>query len=53
MDPPTWREELADDWRGFVAEVRRSPYSHALVALATVVGWTVLLVLPLVIGGAL
>lgn len=41
---------FADDWREFVAEVRGSPYSHALVALLTVIGWTVLLVLPLLIG---
>ena len=47
---PTFRAELADDWRDFISEVRGSPFSHALVAIGTVILWTVLLVLPLVIG---
>jgi hypothetical protein len=44
---------FADDWRSFVVEVRASPASHALVAVLTVIGWTLLLVLPLLIGGGL
>ena len=43
-------QQLKDDWRDMVSEVRASPYSHAFVALATVLLWTVLLVAPLVIG---
>lgn len=42
--------ELAADWREFVGEVRASPFSHALVAILTIIGWTALLVLPLLIG---
>lgn len=41
---------LADDWRDFCSEVRGSPCSHALVAIGAVVGWTVLLVAPLMLG---
>lgn len=46
---PTWLDEIKDDWRDFVSEVRFSPYSHALVAILTIIGWTALLVLPLVL----
>lgn len=49
-EPRTWRQELADDWREFASEVRGSPFSHAVVGIGTVVLWTVLLILPLVIG---
>jgi hypothetical protein len=48
----TWRDELAADWREFLSEIRRSPYSHLLVAIAAIVGWSLLLILPLLIGGA-
>ena len=47
---PTWADEIAADWHDFIAEVRRSPWSHALVAVVAVVGWSVLLVAPLVLG---
>src|SRR5690349_10325274 len=47
---PAPEPSLVDDWRDFVSEVRASPYSHALVALLTVIGWTVLLVAPLLLG---
>jgi hypothetical protein len=47
---PTWLDELAEDWRDFASEVRRSPVSHALVAVLTVIGWTVLLIAPLLLG---
>lgn len=47
---PTWLDELAEDWRDFASEVRRAPVSHALVAVLTVIGWTSLLILPLLIG---
>lgn len=48
-EPSAW-EELVEDWRDFVREVRRSPYSHALVAVFTIVGWTVALLLPIWLG---
>ena len=48
--PPTWRDDLADDWRAFIADVRAKPYSHALVALAAVIFWTSILVAPTLIG---
>lgn len=47
---PTWLDGLAEDWRDFASEVRRSPVSHALVAVLTVIGWSMLLVAPLVLG---
>lgn len=47
---PSWRSELAADFREVVSEIRERPVSHALVAIATVVGWTALLVAPLLIG---
>lgn len=47
---PSWFALLAADWRDIIAEVRRSPYSHALVALGTVVCWTALLVIPTLLG---
>jgi hypothetical protein len=49
---PSWRDELAADWREFLSEIRRSPYSHLLVAIAAITGWSLLLILPLLIGGA-
>jgi len=42
---PSWREVV----RELVAEIRAAPASHALVAGATVVFWTVLLVAPLLV----
>ena len=48
---PTWRDELAEDWRDFASEVRRSPVSHALVAVLTVVCWTVALLAPIIVLG--
>jgi hypothetical protein len=50
--PPSWFALLAADFSDIISEVRGSPYSHALVALLTVVAWTAVLVLPLLIGGA-
>jgi hypothetical protein len=47
---PSWADEIALDWADFIGEVRRSPVSHALVAVLTVIGWTVLLVAPLLLG---
>jgi hypothetical protein len=46
----SWLTELADDWREIIGEVRASPVSHLLVAIGAVVGWTVLLVLPTLLG---
>lgn len=46
----SWFAELRQDWRDILTDVRASPYSHALVAIATVIGWTVLLVLPTLLG---
>lgn len=34
----SWRALLADDWRGFLGEVRGSPFSHALVAILAFAG---------------
>jgi hypothetical protein len=51
-DRPSWRDELAADWRDFLSEIRRSPYSHLLVAIAAVTLWSLLLILPLLLGGA-
>lgn len=45
-----WFATLAADARDMLNEVRGSPYSHALVAVLTVVGWTALLVIPTLIG---
>jgi hypothetical protein len=47
---PTVLEELRDDWREFVRAVRANPYSHALVAIITIITWTAALVAPLLIG---
>lgn len=47
---PSYFAMLAADWRDIIREVRASPYSHALVAILTVVGWTVLLVVPTLLG---
>ena len=41
---------LADDWREFISEVRAEPFSHALVALFAIIGWTLLLITPLALG---
>lgn len=48
---PSYFAEVAADWRDIISEVRASPYSHGLVALAAIVGWTAVLVAPLLIGG--
>jgi hypothetical protein len=47
---PTWWQELVEDWHDLTSEVRRSPVSHALVAVFTVIAWTALLLAPIVIG---
>jgi hypothetical protein len=47
---PTWRDELADDWRDFIREVHASPYSHALVAVAAFIAGLLLIVVPAMIG---
>jgi len=38
--------ELLEDFRDVLSEVRASPYSHALVALLTIISWTAVLVVP-------
>lgn len=49
--PPSYLSQLADDWRDMLSEIRGSPYSHAFVAIVTVILWTALLVAPTLIGG--
>jgi hypothetical protein len=44
------RPTLRDDWHDFISEVRGSPYSHALVAILTIIAWTALLVAPTLLG---
>jgi hypothetical protein len=41
----TWRDDLADLWD----DIRSQPLSHAVVAVVTVILWTALLLLPLVL----
>jgi hypothetical protein len=50
---PGWLASLVADWRDIISEVRGSPYSHALVALLTVVAWTAALVIPTLVGRGL
>ncbi|HVM38326.1 MAG TPA: hypothetical protein VM265_08070 [Sphingomicrobium sp.] len=42
-------EAAVPSWREVVAEIRAEPLSHALVALAAVVFWTLLLGAPLLV----
>lgn len=49
---PSRFASLAADFRDVLSEVRGSPYSHALIAILTVIAWTAILVAPLMIGGA-
>lgn len=46
----TLREQFLVDLRSNIEAIRAEPYSHALVALATIIGWTIILVVPLLIG---
>ena len=41
----TWRESFAE----ILADIRAAPVSHALVAVATIIAWTLLLVAPLLV----
>jgi hypothetical protein len=47
---PTWGEEIAQDWREIVSEVRGSPWSHACVAILAIIFWTIVLITPLLFG---
>jgi hypothetical protein len=47
---PSYFSEVAADWRDIISEVRGSPYSHATVAVLTVIAWTAVLVVPTLIG---
>lgn len=49
-DKPTWLTELRDDFRDTLSEIKASPYSHALIAVLTVIAWTLLLVVPMMLG---
>ena len=49
-EAPSWLDELREDWRHIIGEIKAEPYSHALVAIGAIVGWTVLLVAPLLLG---
>jgi hypothetical protein len=46
----TWFSWLADDAREVLSEIRESPVSHLLVAIAAVTLWTALICAPLLIG---
>jgi len=39
-------DELRDDWLDFVDEVKASPYSHGLVAIAGFIAGILLIILP-------
>lgn len=43
------RPTLRDDWRDLINEIRWSPVSHLIVAIAAITFWTVLLVAPLML----